>query len=490
MLVSQYRRLGLRYKIPLRVIALVLTTALAITATLVYRESVAMRQAFTSASESLGRLLGETLVDALRHDDLWRAYELIKAPMLTRGQTAPEFMMDHIIVLDTRQRIFASTDPRRFTVHSQLSEHGVEYSELAMSLQQDVGKEPWFTNTQVTGRIHLVTPIISDDVALGMLLLSYPEDLFRPYQRDLMTRALLVTLLGLAILLPLAAWWATRIAKPLVELADAMGQAGSKLPPLHTLPNYPARDEVGQLWTAFQGMLRGLHEKARLERELVLTGRMAAIGRLSAGIAHEINNPLGGLLNAVNTFKRHGPNDALSQRTIALIERGLLQIRDTVAALLVEAKPEQHPLTPQDIEDTRMLVLAAMDAKQAELDWRNRIEHPLPLPATHIRQVLLNLLLNASEAIHTGGHISCLCELAEDRLLIQVRNDGEHIAEHELASLFEPYAEDQARRTGLGLWVTYQIVSQLDGRIRVRSVPDDTEFRVEIPLPTNLASSP
>jgi Signal transduction histidine kinase len=413
-----------------------------------------------------------------------------QAPLQTRAQTAPEFMMQSIIVLDTEQRIFASSDPRRYTVHSKLADHGPEYSLITQALQQEPRKEPWFIQPKLAGRIHLITPIVSDDTALGMLLMSYPENLFLPYQQDLINRALWVTLLGLAILLPLAAWWATRIAKPLVELADAMAQAGEKLPPVHALPNYAARDEVGQLWSAFQSMLRGLHEKARLERELVLTGRMAAIGRLSAGIAHEINNPLGGLLNAVNTFKRHGSNDALSQKTIALIERGLLQIRDTVAALLVEAKPEQHALTPEDIEDTRTLVMTAIEAQQAQLDWQNRIEHPLPLPATHVRQVLINLLLNACEAIRPHGRISCLCMVESEMLCIKVRNDGQHIPEQELPYLFEPYAEDQARRTGLGLWVCYQIVSQLEGRIRVRSVPEDTEFIVEIPIPRSAEAAP
>jgi Signal transduction histidine kinase len=77
-----------------------------------------------------------------------------------------------------------------------------------------------------------------------------------------------------------------------------------------------------------------------------------------------------------------------------------------------------------------------------------------------------------------------------EMLCIKVRNDGQHIPEQELPYLFEPYAEDQARRTGLGLWVCYQIVSQLEGRIRVRSVPEDTEFIVEIPIPRSAEAAP
>lgn len=154
-----------------------------------------------------------------------------------------------------------------------------------------------------------------------------------------------------------------------------------------------------------------------------------------------------------------------------------------MAALLVEAKVESHPLTREDIEDTRTLVLAEAAEKRARVDWRNELDGPMQLPSTLVRQILINLLLNAVHAIEPRGSISCHTYARDGRLFMQVRNDGRHIPAERLPYLFEPFSAGDNAGPGLGLWVTYQIVHQLDGGLAVTSVPGDTVFRVELPLP-------
>ena len=83
---------------------------------------------------------------------------------------------------------------------------------------------------------------------------------------------------------------------------------------------------------------------------------------------------------------------------MSLLERGLTQIRETVAALLVEARLESRALTPHDIEDVHTLMLPNVQGKHIKLDWQNQVTEPLPLPSTEVRQILLNLLLNAVDA--------------------------------------------------------------------------------------------
>lgn len=478
-----YRDLSLRYKIPLRVGALMLATAAVIAGTLIYRESVALRGALLANAESLGRVIGETLVAPLRHDDLWRAFELINTAFRARAQGAPEFTAEVIVVLDAEARVFASTDPQRFPVLSSPAHHGADYDEIARRSRAAERFEPWSFEPAGGERLHMVTPIVADGVALGTLVMSYSKSIFLPYYLDLARRAALVTLAGLAVVLPFAWWWALRVAQPLVRLADAMGRVGARLPEARDLQVYESRDEIGQLGTAFLGMLSELREKEALEKQVMVSERLAALGRLAAGIAHEINNPLGGMLNAVNTLKRHGPDDPLTAKTVSLLERGLSQIKDTVAALLVEAKMESHPLTREDIEDTRTLVLAEAEEKHARVDWRNELDGPIQLPSTPVRQILINLLLNAVQAIEPRGSISCHIYARDARLFMQVRNDGRHIPAERLPYLFEPFSGGGDADHGLGLWVTYQIVHQLDGRLAVTSVPGDTVFRVELPLP-------
>jgi signal transduction histidine kinase len=274
-----------------------------------------------------------------------------------------------------------------------------------------------------------------------------------------------------------------------------MGKVGAHVPgDLHYVNRYRGHDEIGRLGQEFQRMLHGLREKEALEKQMVASDRLAAIGRLTAGIAHEINNPLGGMLNAISTFRRHGPEDAMTTKTLSLIERGLRQIQETVAALLVEARVESHALTRQDVEDTHTLLLADAQAKDVHFEWHNEIRSPLPLPSTPTRQILINLLFNAVKAVAPGGHLSCRTVVEDGALCIEVANDGRHIPADRLAFLFEPFSTADNERQGLGLWITYQIVQQLGGDIRAESEPGRTVFAVSLPLkvtdePETLASS-
>lgn len=219
-----------------------------------------------------------------------------------------------------------------------------------------------------------------------------------------------------------------------------------------------------------------------LERQMLASERLAAVGRLTAGIAHEINNPLGGMLTAINTWKRHGNQDAVTEKTLSLLERGLSHIRNTVAALLVETKTEDRPLEPADIEDLMILVEAEARTHPIHLTKEGTLSAPLPLPATRLRQILLNLLLNAVNAAHEGGGKAVLLTLhATDGMFsFSVHNDGRHISEEQMTTLFEPFVGN-GKGHGLGLWIVYQIVRQLDGGILVESDPGHTTFTIEIP---------
>jgi signal transduction histidine kinase len=140
-------------------------------------------------------------------------------------------------------------------------------------------------------------------------------------------------------------------------------------------------------------------------------------------------------------------------------------------------------LTREDIEDARTLALADEKAGAIRLDWRNELSEAIPLPSTLVRQVLLNLLLNAEHASAAAGQVSCHVSRANGSLHIRVRNDGESIPAHRLPFLFEPFGADDTGERGLGLWVTYQIVRQLGGSIEVESVPGNTEFQICLPIP-------
>jgi len=334
-----------------------------------------------------------------------------------------------------------------------------------------------------SNRIFVMVPVVADDgTPLGSVVLSYSGDVFLPRFFTTVERVVLSTLLALVVLVPIGWQFGRRIAAPLVGLAKAMPRVGEAPP--HELARGLRRsgDEIGQLGTRFEQMLVELEDKQKLEREIVAADRLAAIGRLTAGIAHEINNPLGGMLTAIDTARKHGHPDPISASTLSLVERGLQQIRQSVSALLVEARVEARSLTPQDVDDVRTLLEPESAVRDQRLQWESNLDRPVPLPSAPIRQILINLLLNAIQAAGRGGTVSCRIGADTERMSFEVRNDGHPIPAEQMEHLFEPFSKGTDGGSGLGLWVTYQIVEQLRGTIRVRNGPPDTEFAVALPL--------
>ena len=480
---KSFRDLSLVYKTPLRISALVVITAVLLTGALVLRERDELRRDLIGHSEGVARVLATTLVEPIVHDDAWRAYEIITAPFHQLGGDAAKQAAEIVMVLDARHLIYVSTRPTDYPMLANPAYIDPEYASVQQAVADASTDQPTAIVAAQSGKLYMVLPIMSDGVELGTLVMGYSGSIFRPRFMALVQRAALVTAGVLALLLPAGWAFGRRVARPLVDLAGAMGRVGPQLTgAIDYVHPYLGRDEIGRLGVEFQRMLTGLREKEALEKQMIASDRLAAIGRLTAGIAHEINNPLGGMLNAISTFRRHGSADPMTTRTLSLIERGLLQIKETVAALLVEARVETHALTHQDIEDTHTLVLADAQAKAVQFEWHNGIESPLQLPSTQTRQILINLLLNAVHAVGERGHVMCRTTLHEDRLCIVVTNDGKHIPAEKLHFLFEPFSLLSPEGHGLGLWVTYQIVQQLGGTIRADSEPGRTQFNVELPL--------
>lgn len=472
--------LSLRWKIPLRVMAAVLGTALAVTAALVTREYEEMRQNLEAHAKSLARVLANTLVAPVLHDDIWRAYEIIQSAR-DPAAIAPELQADVVLVTDADFQVFVSSRPRDFRIGSSPAAQGGAYGELRAALMTGKPTEQQMVEPRESQHYFVMSPLVADGVALGHVILGYSKISFLPRFFGLVGQAVFVTLLVLLIIMPVSWIWAGRTGAPLVALAEAMRHVPDKLAAAESAALPSSRDEIGQLSSAFHRMVGELKHKQELESQMLVSERLAAVGRLSAGIAHEINNPLGGMLTAIKTWQRHGSGDPMAEQTLSLLERGLTQIRNTVAALLVETKTEDRPFEPADIDDLLILVEAEAHARSVRVVVESSISASLPLPATLLRQILLNLLLNAVVAAAEGGTVKLAADSADGRLRLAVCNDGRHIPEEQMAYLFEPFASGREKGHGLGLWVVYQIVRQLNGGLSVESQPGCTTFSVEIP---------
>ncbi|WP_217126739.1 sensor histidine kinase [Hydrogenophilus thiooxidans] len=474
--------LSLRWKIPLRVMFAVLGTAFLITTALLVKDYEEMRANLERNARSLGSLLANTLISPVLHDDVWRAFEILRSVRIEEVPAMSDAASPLLLVIDKERRIFVANEPRRYPLGALVDELRGDVGQMAKQVKWEGNAQQQSITVPESNTLFVISPLVTDGEALGHVVLGYATTAILPHYRELVLRAFWITCLAMLFILPVSWIWARRTAEPLLALASAMRHVPDRLTEAEQAALPESGDEIGQLSAAFRRMIAELKLKQELEEQMVVSERLAAIGRLTAGIAHEINNPLGGMLTAVKTWQKHGEHDPIAAQTVSLLERGLTQIRNTVAALLVETKLQDRSLEPADLEDIYLLVEGEVHARHVTLQIDSNLSAPLPLPATPIRQILLNLILNAIAASPPNGIIAVAVQCTESRhLLLSVCNDGDPIPENQMAYLFEPFATQRKEGHGLGLWVVYQLVKQLNGGLSVESHSGRTCFLVEIP---------
>lgn len=480
--------LSLRHKIPLWGSALIVASAIAVSGVLMYQAYDNLKNDLISSSESLGYTLAKTLFPLLLHDDPWRAYELLRAPF---HEDRPPQPMEPaaIFVVDGDLKILVTSAPMAMPLLAGLDTLGGDYPTLGAALRQADPAKTGVYEFADSDRLHVTIPVAEEGARLGTLVISHSKDVFLPRFYGIALGGAAMGALVLAILLPLNWYWGRRMAEPLVQLSDGMSEivhgAPADLPP----DLYAYRDELGQLYDAYRRAAAHIRTKNELEREVLQSERLAAVGRLAAGIAHEVNNPLGGMLMALDTLRKRGTLEPATARTVALLERGLHQITDTVGALLVQARVQHRDLSRQDFDDIRTLIEPQAGKKSLRLEFELEMDDALPLPASLVRQVLINLLLNAIQATPPQGAIRLTGKRSGPELLLTVANQGEPPPPDILSRLFEPFVTSRDSGHGLGLWVTYQTVQQLKGHITAECPAGEVRFVIHLPLPPREAEA-
>ncbi len=477
---KSFLNLSFRYKIPLWGGLLIVTATLALSASLILKSYDDLHTALLGSAAGLGRTLAKTLFSAMLQEEVWQAHEIIRAPLYGTAENNP-IRPEMILALDRELQVFASSHPKAVPMLADFASLGEDEHRLAERMDALAEADAPIVEHTGARHVYVAIPIAEEGARLGTLVIMHSKDVFLARFRSVAWRSAAIGLLVLAVLLPLNWYWGQRTSAPLVALARSardVTRGTLREPPPGT---YAYQDELGQLFENFGLMVRSLREKAELEQEMIRSERLAAVGRLSAGLAHEINNPLGGMMVALDNFKRRAGNDERTLKTVAMIERGLTQIRDTVSAMMVEAKVKSRDLVPHDIEDIQLLLSGEAHKHAVSVQIDHDLEQPVALPATLVRQILMNLLLNGLQASEPGGIVSCRLHSADGRLAIDTQNSGSIPAEV-LGHLFEPFASGSETGHGLGLWVTYQIVTQLGGQIAADSRDGLTQFRVALPV--------
>jgi len=270
------------------------------------------------------------------------------------------------------------------------------------------------------------------------------------------------------------------IARPLTLLQQGALRLASG--DLTTRIEMTRQDEFGALARQFNAMTAALREH---ERKLVESEKLAGIGRLAAGVAHEINNPLGVILGYVRILaKTAAPPLALD---LKVIEDETLRCQEIVEGLLDLSRPLAASREPIDLralcEEIRALLLATPQLRGVRIALVG--EGQCRGVVGRVRQVLRNLIKNAAEAAGEGGAVTVEIRTVADFTLVAVSDNGPGFDETARDRLFEPFYTTKADGTGLGLAVSRAIAHAFGGDIEAASTPNGARFVLRLPSATD-----
>jgi PAS domain S-box-containing protein len=254
---------------------------------------------------------------------------------------------------------------------------------------------------------------------------------------------------------------------------------------------FALRDPAGEP-LAFVGLVTDLSERRRFEQQLVQSGKLAAIGELAAGVAHEINNPLFAILGLVEfLFKEFEPGTKPFER-LKLIQQTGFEIKEIVRALLDFSRERSDVFTTVSLQEvgaqTIELIRRTSSAKMVELVERYP-EEPLLVEGSpnQLKQVFLNLVTNAQQAMPDGGTVTVEVFREGDEAVARVTDTGPGIPEDVLPRIFEPFftTKRDLGGSGLGLSVSFGIVEMHGGTLAACLAPEGgTCFELRLPLST------
>ncbi|MEM6711128.1 MAG: HAMP domain-containing sensor histidine kinase [Pseudomonadota bacterium] len=293
---------------------------------------------------------------------------------------------------------------------------------------------------------------------------------------------------SLAVIGGLITFFGTRMAlKPIDTLTRQLVDR-STVEPLPAQLAGPAT-ELGRLQRAIAERMHEDERAAELAASEGDRAREAMLARLSAALAHEVRNPLAGMSAALSTLRRYGDDPKVRSETLDLVERGLASIDHVAASMLSTYRPPdaKRALTPDDIQDLHVLIRPKARRKSIDIRFASALSGPVNVDADAIRQIVLNLLLNATDAAPDGGAVGFEASLADDRLSLTVSDDGPGLPDEALMVITDRDGRNAGQATGqtkrLGLWLVHKLIDDVNGRLSIESRTEKgTSITITVPV--------
>ncbi|MFN3479684.1 MAG: ATP-binding protein [Thermodesulfovibrionales bacterium] len=427
----------------------------------------AIRTELSREGESLARNLSNRIADSILIDDVYRIEEAIEDVLKTERD------VEYVFVTDKDGYLLAHTFKNGFP-------------------PDILSWNPMF-NKQVSVQLLDTESGFIRDVGLKVFEGMKPE-LHVGIKEERLTQTLsrirnLIILLTIIVMLigsVLSCFTSRLITKPLNQLVDfthdlAKGDFGKSI-------EIKSRDEVGELSETFNNLSYELDAyRKKMEesyKQMLRTEKLTALGRLSAGLAHELKNPLTSIRTLFQTFK--GNSSLVTKDDIEIVISAADQMNDLLTKFLRFARSDEFNMTDVYINSIikHVIKLTEFQLKDRSIGLSLELTKLPPLKADRamIQQAILNLVLNAIEAMHQGGTLTISTRIENGYAFVSVSDTGTGIPEEIRDRIFDPFFTTKPDGTGLGLSIVYNIASLHNGEISFESNGKGTTFILNIPL--------
>ena len=339
-------------------------------------------------------------------------------------------------------------------------------------------------------------PAGANQQLMGVLLVGSSRRPLIELQRQIVSTAMLVGGVGIMVAVLASLWFAARVTRPVVSLADAArrvaaGDLGAKV-------EVESSDELGELAAAFNRMTEDL---AQQKDRTLQAERVAAWRELARRLAHELKNPLFPLQVTVENLmraKQKAPEmfeEVFHEGTATLLAEidNLKTIIGRFSEFSKMPQPQRQPTQVNDVVRSVLRVFHAQLQEKNQIVVRTELADALPEISADpdlLRRALQNLVLNAIDAMPEGGELTIRTATLGDRVEISVSDTGSGLTQEECGRLFTPYYTTKQHGTGLGLAIVQSVVSDHGGKISVESTKEKgTTFRIELPCDFSVHSA-
>jgi signal transduction histidine kinase len=346
----------------------------------------------------------------------------------------------------------------------------------------------WTSDSSDAESFHAMPLAGPNQQAMGVLLVGSSRRPLVELQKQIVSAAMLVGGTGILVAILVSLWFAARVTKPVVSLADAARRVAAG--DLYAKVSVESSDELGELAAAFNRMTEDLLQQK--ERTLQAE-RVAAWRELARRLAHELKNPLFPLQVTVENLiraKEKAPEmfeEVFREGTATLLAEvnNLKTIIGRFSEFSRMPQPQRKATQLNEIVTSVLRVFQAQLKEKSQIVVRTELEPDLPMISADpdlLHRALSNLVSNAIDALPQGGEIIVQSKSFANHVELSVSDTGSGLTPEECARLFTPYYTTKQHGTGLGLAIVQSVVSDHGGRISVQSAKEGgTTFRIELP---------